>query len=499
MFIISANQMLESEQSAFERGVDPESLMAEAGLGLARAVHCFFPKPGCARVFCGKGNNAGDALVAAKHLLENGWDVDVHCTYPPEELAPLPKKHLAELRKQAAPATLRLAKGPFVILDGLLGLGTAGEPREPIASAIREINHLRETAGAFVFAVDCPSGLNLEKGMPNAICVHADCTVTFGACKEELLGDSVTSYVGRIVIVELSSLQFPSSKDRYALTPQLLRSWLPARSFDSYKGTYGHVGIIAGSIGYLGAARLCALGALHGGAGLVTLLTKREIYPFLAPLLPPEVMLQPVEDYRAVLDMEFDAIALGPGLVGERAIEVLEIIRMAECPTVVDAGAFEHLAGNIKILRLVNGPRILTPHPGEMERIYRAEGRTRAQLALDFISEFPCALLLKGARTLIAAPERPLLYNTTGTPGMATGGMGDVLTGLIASLSAQGIKPQRAAALGAWLSGRAAEIALSNGHSVESLCASGVANSLGAAFTELRSVFPSVPVHLIQI
>jgi NAD(P)H-hydrate epimerase len=472
--------------------------MAEAGLGLARAVYSFFPKPGCVRVFCGKGNNAGDALVAAKHLLANGWHVDVHCAFPPEELAPLPKKYLTALGEEEEPATQRLANGPLVILDGLLGLGTTGEPREPIASAIQEINHLRETAGAFVFAVDCPSGLNLEIGSPNATCVRADCTVTFGACKEELLGDSVTSHVGRIVIVELSSLQFPYSEDRYALTPQLLRSWLPARSFDSYKGTYGHVGIIAGSIGYLGAARLCALGALHGGAGLVTLLAKRELYPFLAPLLPPEVMLQPVEDYRAVLDMELDALALGPGLVGERAIEVVEIIRMAECPTVVDAGAFEHLAGSIKILRLVNGPRILTPHPGEMERIYRAEGRTRAELALDFVMEFPCALLLKGARTLIAAPDRPLLYNTTGTPGMATGGTGDMLTGLIASLSAQGIKPQRAAALGAWISGRAAEIAISSGHSVESLCASAAAASLGAAFTELRSVFPSVAISPLQ-
>ena len=496
MQIISSRQMLESERAAIATGADPASLMAEAGLGVARAATRFFQHPGCVRVFCGKGNNAGDALVAAKHLLSAGWHVDVRCAFPAEEMSPVIRKLLADIGNEEEPSPDRLAPGPFVILDGLLGLGSSGEPREPVLSAIREINRLREAAGAFVIAVDVPSGLDLEMAKPSADCVRADCTVTFGACKEELLADAATDFVGRIEIVPLAEIGIPETTDRLAITPALLRPWMPARHFDSYKGNYGHVGIIAGSIGYLGAAKLCALGALHGGAGLVTLLAKREIYPFLAPILPPDVMLQPVEDFRASLDMEFDSIVLGPGLVGEKALEIIEIIRMAECPAIVDAAAFAHLAAALKILRLVNGPRILTPHMGEMDRIYRTQNRSRSELALDFVQDYPCVLLLKGARTLIAAPDRPLMYNTTGTPGMSTGGMGDVLSGIIGALAAQHVRPQRAAALGAWISGRAAELAISAEHSVETLSASEIPRFLGAAFRELRSVFPGEALHL---
>jgi ADP-dependent NAD(P)H-hydrate dehydratase / NAD(P)H-hydrate epimerase len=493
--IVTASEMLEAERCALADGVSAEALMEEAALGIARTVLGLGKQPGTCEVVCGKGNNAGDALAAACLLQEVGWAVRLTPAYPFEEMEEAPRRYWQQLREARGGSRNILHKGPYVILDGLLGLGSQGEPREPILSMVQYIERVRRRDGAFVVAVDGPSGLDWESGLPHLSCVHADWTVTFGACKSALLSDEATDYVGRIEVVPLRGLNFPSAQNQdeqgaELLTTSVLRSWLAPRHFDSYKGTYGRVGIVAGSIGYLGAAVLCAQGALHGGAGLVTLAAKPQLYPFLATCVPPEVMVRPVADFRGILDEDFDAMVIGPGLVNEPTIEIIEIIRTAECPAVIDAEAINLLGGQLKSLRLANGPRILTPHPGEMRRLYPRTDLSRADVVNAFIDQNPCALLLKGARTLIGAPGRPLYYNSTGHPGMGTGGMGDVLSGVIAALAAGGLRSQRAAALGAWLCGRAAEFALVAGQSQESISAGMITAHLGAAFADLRTAFP---------
>lgn len=486
--ILTPEEMQRAEKEAFAAGVNADSLMEQAGLGLAGVVHQFFPKPGRCLIYCGKGNNAGDALVAGRYLLGAGWEVSVDLAYAPAEMSSLAKAKLDALQAEFRVDSNPLAHtGVDVVLDGLLGLGARGLPRAPVAEKIQTIRRIRSEGDARVVAVDCPSGLDIETGACNPdLCVRADITVTFGACKTGLVADAATNFVGRLAVVPLPDLDVRSGFDELVATPAVLRPWLPMRDFDSYKGTYGHVGIIAGSLGYFGAARMVALGALHAGAGLVTVLAKTQFYPYIAQGMPPEVMVKPVEGFREVLNEEYDSVVLGPGLVGEPAPEISEIMRMVACPMVLDAGAFDVLAGNLKLLRLVGAPRILTPHPGEFARIYRIPQLPRSELVRKFVEEYPSVLLLKGARTIVGAPGRPLVHNTTGTPGMGTGGMGDVLSGVIGGLAAQGLRPSQSAVLGAWLCGRAAEIAITTGESEESLVATHIPAHLGKAFQTIR-------------
>jgi ADP-dependent NAD(P)H-hydrate dehydratase / NAD(P)H-hydrate epimerase len=228
-------------------------------------------------------------------------------------------------------------------------------------------------------------------------------------------------------------------------------------------------------------------GALRSGAGLVEVFVPEEIYPIVAAAAPQEAMVKPVKLYRDLLKEKIDIWALGPGLGKSRAAEILELIEKAKRPMVVDADGLNILAGKISTLKRCKGERLLTPHPGEMKRLFPIKKETRAKTATKFCNRFSVTLLLKGSRTIVAERERPLSYNTTGNPGMASGGMGDVLTGVCAGLLGQGLRLYDAARLGAWICGRAAEIAIfRGGASEESLLASDVLDHLGDAFNELH-------------
>ncbi|MCX7713056.1 MAG: NAD(P)H-hydrate dehydratase [Chthoniobacterales bacterium] len=484
--ICSAEETIRAEQAAFTAGASASEMMQRAALGVANVIRQFFPKPGNLLVFCGKGNNAGDAIATARYLCSMGWRAELRFAYPVEQL-----NSLARLEYETFLATPQppqpLPSSPKVILDGLLGLGATGEPRPPISEAISEIIQLRQSQGYRVVAVDFPTGLDTHSGQPASQCVRADITVAIGTIKTSHISDSATDFVGRIAFVPLPEIEPTPEPDIQASIPQILLSWLPPRNFDTHKGNYGHVGIIAGSPGYFGAAVLCAMGALHAGAGLVTLFQRRDYFPLLSAMCPPEIMVQPQEDYRNILKADLDVLVIGPGLVGENTNEVGEVFRQANIPIILDAGGFEILGGHPKILRLVSGPRILTPHPGEFSRFYRPTAKDRPSIVREFVQQFPCVLLLKGARTVIGAPGRPLFFNTTGSPGMATGGMGDVLAGVIGGLVAQSMRPSQAAILGAWLCGRAAEIALTSGESEQSLIATHIPHYLGQAFHSLYS------------
>src|SRR5438034_1521320 len=199
-------------------------------------------------------------------------------------------------------------------------------------------------------------------------------------------------------------------------------------------------------------------------------------------------MVKRVKLYRDLLKEKIDIWALGPGLGKSRAAEILELIEKAKQPMVVDADGLNILADKMSALKRCKGERLLTPHPGEMRRLFPCKKETRAKTATKFCNRFPVALLLKGSRTVVAERDRPLTYNTTGNPGMASGGMGDVLTGVCAGLAGQGLSLYDAARLGAWVCGRAAEIAIfRGGASEESLLASDVLDHLGDAFNELHN------------
>jgi len=489
--VVTSAQMRDAENAAFARGVSAEALMNHAGAGIARSLQQFFPRPGSCLVFSGKGNNGGDALVAAARLKRAGWHTDVHLSFPESQCSDLLRKKITEFRDTpavaAAVSAANASETPAatVILDGLLGLGSKPPLRDPILVACREINRLRQEQGAYVFAVDQPTGLDGDSGEADRDCVIADFTVTIAATKRGLIADDATNFVGRLEVVPLSDLPLEAADETVACTASL-RGLLPRRQFNAHKNQFGRVGIVAGSRGFAGAATMCAWGALRGGAGLVEVFVPENIYEIAAAAAPFESMVKPVKSYRDLIEEKIDVWGIGPGLGKDNANEIIELIQRAESPMVVDADALNIISANVSILENCRGPRLLTPHPGEMKRLAGDQKISRAELAGKFTGEFPVTLLLKGSRTVVAESGKRISYNTTGNPGMATGGMGDVLTGVCAALLAQNLSPFDAARIGAWACGRAAELALfNNSDSEQSLLPRDVLTNLGHAFREL--------------
>jgi hydroxyethylthiazole kinase-like uncharacterized protein yjeF len=523
--ILTSAQMRAAEKAAFARGVEVEALMDKAGAGVAQAVTRFFRKPGKCIVFAGKGNNAGDALVAAERLRRLGWNIEVRLAFQEADCSGLMRKKLESLRRRrpefqgatssrgggtdlgvilvelwaeaadqlsAAQETIATeaylgTAAPLIILDGLLGLGAKPPLRDPIRSACRSINHLRTTQGAYVFAVDLPTGLDGDSGKTDRDCVIADFTVTIGFAKPGLVADDALNFVGRLEVVDLDELRSPEKKPKEVVAaPPVLRELLPRRKFSTYKNQCGRIGVVAGSRGFIGAALMTLQGALRAGAGLVEVFVPEEIYEIVASAAPMESMVKPLRSYRDALNQKADVWAVGPGLGKSHAAEILELIEKAKQPMVIDADGLNILAEKISTLKHCKGKRLLTPHPGEMKRLSPDEKETRAKTATKFCRRFGVTLLLKGSRTIVANRDRPLSYNTTGNPGMATGGMGDILTGVCAGLAGQGLSLYDAARLGAWLCGRAAEIAIFNGNqSEQSLLPRDILDQLGQAFNEL--------------
>ncbi len=493
--ILTCKEMRALEERTFASGASAETLMEQAGLRIAQAVRQFFPAPGKCAAFLGKGHNAGDALVAVRHLAADGWAIELQAAFPGDTWAPLTsQKHREFVSSQdqlGGDDDHRCVGRPLVVLDGLLGIGAGGALRDPILSAAREINRLRSTSNAQVFAIDLPTGLNADTGEADPDCIVANFTLTIGCAKPGLLANQAANFAGRLAVLALpqfAAQEFFARDQSLVATPAELASLLSRRKFDTNKTDYGRVAIVAGSRGFIGAAIMTAEAALRAGAGLVTLFVTEDIYPIVAAAATPEIMVQPFASCREVLHARRDVLAIGPGLGIRHRDDVLRLIQTCPEPMVIDADALNILATKIDMLHSCTGPRLLTPHPGEMSRLFKTEKSSRREIVEAFTEKHPVALLLKGSRTIVGEKGRPLSFNTTGSPGMGTGGMGDVLTGVCTALIAQGRSPFDAARLGAWLCGRAAELAIYNGaQSEESLAATDLIKHLGAAFKDLRA------------
>jgi ADP-dependent NAD(P)H-hydrate dehydratase / NAD(P)H-hydrate epimerase len=283
VMLLTCSEMRSLEERAFADGIAAETLMEEVGAQIAAAVRQFFFLPGRCIVFVGKGHNGGDAFVAARHLQQHGWEIDLREAFPRHDAAALTQKKALELAEDRSIGPLGFSitcRRSLVVLDGLLGLGAGGALREPILGACREINRLRREADAHVFAIDLPTGLDGDTGTADADTVVADTTLTIGCVKAGLVADGAVNYVGRLVVLPLSELNARSETVHLAdsiNTAPALAPFLSRRPFDTHKGDCGRVGIVAGSRGYVGAAVLCAEAAVRGGAGLVTLYVPEEI------------------------------------------------------------------------------------------------------------------------------------------------------------------------------------------------------------------------------
>ncbi len=498
--VVTADEMRGLEACAMEAGMAEQTLMDAAALGLAQVVQDWLPVPGIVIIFAGKGHNAGDAMAMAGHLMDAGWRVEIRLAWPETALRPLAARKLEAIRSRVGFAALESNDAPpgrpLLLVDGLLGIGAKGILEGPAAAGVRHINRLRQQEHALTLAVDLPSGLGISQDP-----VTADLTATLGWPKQELFPDEAAASVGRLLTIPLAGLPAPESAGSHArdvlVTAAGLRHWLPRRpAFAKHKGQSGRIGILAGSTGLTGAARLAATAAAMMGGGLVTLFCPRTVYEILAAACPPEVMVRPIASCQEVRDFPLDALGIGPGL-GTVPLPLLgDLLLNDPRPMVVDADALNALASSpwwsCSPVRFA-GPRLLTPHPGELDRLLRAldpdmSGKTRRDQALALVQATGAVVLAKSARSFVIDAKRPAAFNGSGHPLMARGGMGDVLTGFLTVFAAQGLPLYEAAALGSWLLGRGGELYhQATGWEEPGLASHVMHFAAGAAMAELRN------------
>lgn len=494
MAAVTVAEMREAERGALGQGWTEEGLLDLAGTRLGNALGRWFPQPGTVIAYLGKGHNAGDALVAARVLRDQyGWSLALRCAAPLEQVAAITRRKWEQL---GSPAPLRSSpetptpRSPLVLLDGMLGIGGAGELRPPFADLAKEMNMLRDQCGATIAAVDVPSGVCADTGEACADAVRADVTFMIGNAKRGLLAADAANHTGSLALVPLEVLAVARSGDLTLISPQTMDFAKAPRPYDFHKGMAGHVAILAGCKTYTGAAVMAATGALRGGAGLVTLFVPPDIYQTLAAKCPPEVIVRAFESYDELSDHPADSWCIGCGLGGTdpvRMNHLMDLVAGIKRPLVIDADALNWMAASGRT-GILAANHVITPHPGEFRRLAPDFAELpREQAVRSFTKRHPATLLLKGCRTLVTQNGKTIWCNSTGTPGMACGGQGDLLAGVLAAKLATGAEPVCAAAHSAWICGRAAEIAMQSAEvSEDSLLPSNVAARIGAAHKDWR-------------
>lgn len=450
-----------------EYGIAGFELMSHAGYAVFQRLLCCCPNAQSVTVFCGSGNNAGDGYIVASLLLRAGLTVCVVSVIDPEQLkgnALTAYRHYIDAHGVIVPFQPEINVSADVIIDALLGSGLNKPVTGLYAQAIETINENR----ALVLAIDIPSGLKANTGNVTGVAVKADITVTFIALNQGLFTGHAADYCGDIFYASLAipdavlATQTPSAV-------RVIHQPLPRRLRCTHKGNYGHVLIIGGEQGYSGAARLAGVAALRIGAGLVSIAT-RNIHANLININCPELMCHGVETAEQLIPLlaKASVIAIGTGLgQSDWAVELLTTVLATQKPLIIDADGLNLLG---KIVNKTTSPAlpdwILTPHPAEAARLLNCttadiqQDRFAAVSALQ--AKYHGVVILKGAGTLIASNEEIAVSNT-GNAGMASGGMGDVLTGVLAGLVAQGLSLKQAAQQGVYLHGQAADFAAKDG------------------------------------
>ena len=463
--------------------------MDEAGEKIAQLLVHYFPTDKDITAYLGKGHNAGDALVALSHLKQQGWNINLQTSLSLCDFAPLTHKKLTTLgleyyQNQSQP------KANSIILDGLIGIGAKGALRGQVLELAEAIHYHRNTNGCSVVSIDIPSGVDADTGKIHKYAIIADLTLTVGYPKTGLLRSTAANHVGALRLIKLTALQTKNLTNN--THPLLICNHSLTRirrPFVTHKGQAGRVGIWAGSEGMLGAAVLVASAALKAGAGLVTAFISPSLYPVLSSMMPAEVMVRPSLDPTDLMAQKFDSLVIGPGMGTPDTLQtkaLFETVKQTMVPLVLDADML-NLMSKHEVLSDLHAHCILTPHPGEMLRMFpEAAQRAREEIVRDFLLKYSVTLLYKGARTIVSHPGAPLFVNSSGTPAMATAGQGDVLSGLIAGLCAQKYSPLEATKTAAWLAGEASQLAIANNvETEETLTATSTLAQLPQALSQI--------------
>lgn len=487
MKIVTAHTMQELDRRAIkEYGIPGRDLMEQAGRGCAEHILAAYGTRRSKRVviLAGKGNNGGDGYVIARYLLEKEWQVLVIVLAGRDSISGDAETNLMLLPEDSirfCPGEGELTENytddlqqADVLVDALLGTGLRSDLTGVYLEAVELIN----AAPGKVVAVDIPTGIHGTTGRILGQTVHANMTVTFGVAKLGHVLYPAAEHVGRLVIVDIGiPPQLMQEAVGYDfLNEKLMAPLVKRRDRQAHKGTYGHCLIVAGSTGKTGAAALAANSAVRTGSGLVTLAVPESLNQILE-IKTTEAMTLPLPDAGSghltihslvALEKQLsgkNALAIGPGIDRRPAsVTVVQtLIETVSLPMVIDADGLNALAEDTSILHRRRSPNIvLTPHPGEMSRLLGSAipdvAAIRISVAQEFARTFGVYVVLKGARTIIAAPNGMAAINGSGNPGMASGGMGDVLTGIIVSLLGQGYSAWNACRLGVYIHGLAGDL-----------------------------------------
>jgi NAD(P)H-hydrate epimerase len=514
MRILNAAQMREADRFTIDDiGIPSLVLMENAGRQVVAAIEAAYETrlDGRVAVLCGRGNNGGDGFVVARTLVQRGVDASVFVIGPLAEVRGDARINLDILGRLGV-SVVEIGDGQSwelhfseisqctLIVDAIFGTGLRSALGGIMETVVADVN----ASSIPIVSIDLPSGLSADTPHVIGDCIDASMTVTLAAPKLPLVLPPGEAYAGDVVIADIGIphevIEGVEGRHIELLTPEALRDVVEPRAVDSNKGDFGRVVIVAGSRGKTGAAHLAAMGALRSGAGLVTVATAASVLPIVASMAP-EMMTEPLEDapdgsiaasaIDRVLELRHDVIACGPGLGRGPGVAdfVRRLLDRATSPLVLDADAITVLADDPG--RLVGRDErvvIITPHPGEMARLIGSTVEEvqahRIDVAADFAAVHHVYVVLKGHRTIIATPDGHVFVNPTGNAGMATGGTGDVLTGVIAAWLAQLLDAEAACRLAVFLHGAAGDLAeVREGQAA--MVASDVVSELGVALNRL--------------
>lgn len=467
MKVLNSEQMRSIDRKTIDEiGIIGSILMENAGLQIFKALLSKFPEPKKEKIVivAGKGNNGGDGLVIARHLFNQGCmpcvlllgtkkelkgDAALNCGIAERigiDIVEISSQNIWNSHKEKIPKST-------LLIDAIFGTGLSKPAAGLYAAAIDEINNSK----AFKIAVDIPSGLSSDTYQIIGPCVKADLTVTLAAPKIAHVFPPAEDWVGELVVADISVPPFLFDDEKLKLELVDKKSLLPCferRKRNTHKGTYGHLFIISGSLGKTGAAVMAAKAALKMGAGLVTVGTPQSCLPLVARSMV-ELMTEPLPETdektissealeRALALLEGkDALLIGPGISTNKSTSqfVMSLIPKIDLPVVIDADGLNILSTNLEALKFLPKPAILTPHPGEFARLVQLSTREVLERKLELVPEFSVRygvyLVLKSYKTLTSTPEGKVFINPTGNPGMATAGVGDVLSGMVASMIMQ--------------------------------------------------------------
>lgn len=516
MKVLNSEEMRFIDNTTIKRyGIPSMVLMERAGLSVSSKIKEIC-KGKRVLFLCGGGNNGGDGLVAARDLYNSGYKTSVIILSKREALSPDCKNQYEIAKKIGLPITFsdRLDERDFhgvgVVVDAIFGTGLNRNIEGNIADVISKVNLFKIKEGFIVVSVDIPSGISADNGSIMGVAVKADYTITFGFSKVGHLLYPGAEHTGRLFIEDIGFPKEITNSKRFRLNlidSEMVSGMIPQRQRYSYKGDYGHVFLVGGSKGKTGAILMAAKASLRAGSGLVTIGVPESLIEIFQERVMEEMTIPLDDDGRGMLSEKClekifkfvteraDVIAIGPGMGVSKHTKTImeEIILGSTVPVVIDADGINSITSK-EFLRKAKSPIILTPHVGEMARLFRhkSEGeirfeieRDRINIASSFSKSTATYLVLKGVPTIISEPEGLAFINTTGNPGMATAGSGDVLTGIIASLLGQCLTPLEASITGVFLHGLAGDMAACK-KGYHSLIATDIIEHLPEAYTSFQ-------------